>query len=308
MSLSTVYKRKKIAIKCIYSSRKMCLVTMFVFFSWSRGDVKRNGNIALLCAALQKKKNKIPPNKWLNLVQILHHVSFLKNRKKINQFSSFFHLIKPVSRLFSVQMTISFNEADLIFKKIRFQNPQPDSVTLLRRKWFRSVQTKQRSALFARSWRALSSQEARTPISVIMLWKVRFVKFCSRLLAFEMTVTPNGWRERRCKSKLCLSFLLEKGHVRTVNANHTREVESLSAVTARCESGFSVGSVRWSTAQASAHPDLPLRFLLQLMWAAYQQRNYQLVLYWVQNGAWSELCFMLHNQVRSRMGAEKQPT
>lgn len=32
MSLSTVYKRKEIAIKCIYSSRKMCLVTMLFFF------------------------------------------------------------------------------------------------------------------------------------------------------------------------------------------------------------------------------------------------------------------------------------
>lgn len=51
MSLSTVYKRKKIAIKCIYSSRKMCLVTSFFVFLLEAGDVKRNGNIALLCAA-----------------------------------------------------------------------------------------------------------------------------------------------------------------------------------------------------------------------------------------------------------------
>lgn len=55
MSLSTVYKRKKIAIKCIYSSRKMCLVTMF-FLVEAEGDVKRNGNIALLCSALQKEQ------------------------------------------------------------------------------------------------------------------------------------------------------------------------------------------------------------------------------------------------------------
>lgn len=51
MSLSTVYKRKKIAIKCIYSPRKMCLVTSFFVFLLEAGDVKRNGNIALLCAA-----------------------------------------------------------------------------------------------------------------------------------------------------------------------------------------------------------------------------------------------------------------
>lgn len=51
MSLSTVYKRKKIAIKCIYSPRKMCLVTSFFVFVLEAGDVKRNGNIALLCAA-----------------------------------------------------------------------------------------------------------------------------------------------------------------------------------------------------------------------------------------------------------------
>lgn len=51
MSLSTVYKRKKIAIKCIYSSKKMCLVTSFFVFLVEAGDVKRNGNIALLCAA-----------------------------------------------------------------------------------------------------------------------------------------------------------------------------------------------------------------------------------------------------------------
>lgn len=56
MSLSTVYKRKKIAIKCIYSSRKMCLVTMLLFFFLveADGDVRRNGNVAFLCAALQK--------------------------------------------------------------------------------------------------------------------------------------------------------------------------------------------------------------------------------------------------------------
>lgn len=51
MSLSTVYKRKKIAIKCIYSPRKMCLVTSFFVFLLEAGDVKRNGNITLLCAA-----------------------------------------------------------------------------------------------------------------------------------------------------------------------------------------------------------------------------------------------------------------
>lgn len=58
MSLSTVYKRKKIAIKCIYSSRKMCLVNMLFFFFLVEveGGVKGNGDIALLCAALLKKE------------------------------------------------------------------------------------------------------------------------------------------------------------------------------------------------------------------------------------------------------------
>lgn len=55
MSLSTVYKRKKIAIKCIYSSRKMCLVTFFLVEA--EGDVKRIGNIAF---ALHCKKEQNP--------------------------------------------------------------------------------------------------------------------------------------------------------------------------------------------------------------------------------------------------------
>lgn len=52
MSLSTVYKRKKIAIKCIYSSRKMCLVTSFFVFYLKQGMLREMGT--LHCSALQK--------------------------------------------------------------------------------------------------------------------------------------------------------------------------------------------------------------------------------------------------------------
>lgn len=70
MSLSTVYKRKKIAIKCIYSSRKMCLVGMFFFLGWSRRGVRRNGNIKSICSAkIKNKKEQICRDKQLNSVQ-----------------------------------------------------------------------------------------------------------------------------------------------------------------------------------------------------------------------------------------------
>lgn len=66
MSLSTVYKRKKIAIKCIYSSRKMCLVTMFVFSVEAEGGggVWRETG-TLRYSALQKKRTKSLQSDWI---------------------------------------------------------------------------------------------------------------------------------------------------------------------------------------------------------------------------------------------------
>lgn len=56
MSLSTVYKRKKFAIKYINSPRKMCLVTFF--FTWSKG--KYNKKTWDHCVVLLELKEENP--------------------------------------------------------------------------------------------------------------------------------------------------------------------------------------------------------------------------------------------------------
>lgn len=242
----------------------------------------------LYCSALHCKNNKIPPNKWLNLVQVLKKWSFFL----------ILHSVKPVSRLFLIPMIASSKSTT------RFSDMAQTGFC-----FFCFFAVCRPNNNLPCSWHALSSQEACTSISAIIPRKVRCTTFRSRLLAFEMTttVTPNGKREQRRKSKVCLAFLFcerdTSGLWSASSVDHA--LGSLFILRAGSEHSW----VQWSTARASTRPDLPLRFLLQPMWAAYQQCNYRLVLYYsVQNSAWSEVCVMLHNQVQSRMGAEEQPT
>lgn len=151
-------------------------------------------------------------------------------------------------------------------------------------------------------WHALSSQEACTSISVIILWKIRWITFCSRLLAFEMTTTttvnPNGWQEQR---QMCFCLFVCKGTHWDCEQHVPLITFTLSPLIKTWLHKFEFLSVFISpqsqlfpyilkvNSEAALFSDQRhrllrirtffLRFLLQPMWAAYQQYNNQLVLY-----------------------------